>query len=164
MGNNYANKEEQKGGVVTKVTEKFKQFRDKYQLADKCWRMYVKPFSKAGVEDLERLKTSAYVAERIKIVEREGTYEITSQQPIMNMDDYMNTLWGMLHRMYERQASELACENPVSVVGYKRALKWHENDLGIPVAEEDREKNYYILMLSPKFIEATTLPRFRTAA
>ena len=70
MGNNYANKEEQKGGVVTKVTEKFKQFRDEYQLADKCWRMYVKPFSKAGVEDLERLKTSAYVAERIKIVER----------------------------------------------------------------------------------------------
>lgn len=164
MGNNYANKETQKGGVVTKATEGFKQFRKEYQLADRCCRMYVKPFSKAGVEELENLRTSAFAADRIKIEEKDGTYEITSLQPIVNMDDYIYTLWGILHRKYERQASELACESTVSMVGCKRALKWHENDLGIPAAEEDRDKNFYILTISPKFIAATTLPRFRTAA
>ena len=149
-----------------KMTEKFKQFRDEFQLKDKSWRMYVKPFCKSVVEDLERLKNSAYAAERIRIVEKDGTYEITSQQPIMTMDDYVETLWGMLHRMYERQSSELASASAdvMSNVGYKRALKWHENDLGIPVSEEDRDKNFYIVMISPEFIGAKTLPRFRTAA
>ncbi len=154
---------EEMGVAAMKVTERFKELRKMFQLKNHCWRMYVKPFSKAGVQELEDFMKNAYAMERLTIREKEGTYEITSRQPIDNVDDYVETLWGMLHRKYEHQCTELAAE-PVTVSGFRRALKWHENDLGLPVAAEDRDKNFYILVISPEFIEANTLPKFRMAS
>ncbi len=152
------------GMPVERETEGFKLLREKFQLeGDHTWRMYVKPFSKAGVEDLNMLMKSAYARERVWIEEKNGTYCITSRQPIDKQVEYVESLWGILHRKFERQSTELACENAVSVSGFKRALKWHENDLGLPVAEKDRDKNFYVFVLSPQFIEATALPRFRMA-
>ena len=144
-------------------TDKFKELRGNFQLENHCWRMYLKPYSKAGVEELEMLKESKYAAERVEIREKNGTYQITSLQPIDNITDYVESLWGMLHRKFDRQCAELAYAEGVSISGFKRVLRWHENELGMPVAEKDRDKTFYILAMSSEFIEAETLPRFRMA-
>ncbi len=141
----------------------FEKLREMFQLKDKTWRMHVRPYTKAGVDDLHMLMNNAYACERISITEKNGTFCITSLQPIRNPGDYIHSLWGMLHRKYNRQCNELASEDPVDMSGFKTPRKWKDNDLGLPVAEADGEKNFYVFIISPEFIEATTLPRFRMA-
>lgn len=163
MGMNDVKMETSSYTHADRLTKKFFELRQKFQLNDKCWRMHVKPYSKAGVRELEDLRKLPYAIDRVTITEQNGTYCITSRQPIATMSDYIESLWGMLHRKFERQSKELVCEELVGMSGFKRPLKWHENDLGLPVAEVDSEKNFYLFILSPEFIEANALPHFRMA-
>ena len=116
----------------------------------KLARMFVKPFTMEGITEMEELMTNNYVTERVKIERKgDGVYSITSLHEIYNAQDFMENYWGMLYRKFCAQANVLD------------GRLWSENDIGMEVAEEDFDKYFYVISLSPVLFEVAARPRFK---
>ena len=126
----------------------------------KLARMFVKPFTKEGIAALEDLLNNPYACKNVDIERMEGgSYCITAKWAIYSQQDFMENFWGILFRRFMSEASVLA--NVVEPGGYiKKNICWKENDVGMIANEEDSDKYFYIVSISPVLIESASLPRF----
>lgn len=126
----------------------------------KLARMFVKPFTKDGIAAMEDLLKSPLARKKVDIEKMEGgSYCITAKWAIYSSQDFMENFWGILFRKFLAEAAMLA--TVMEPGGYiKKNICWKENDVGMIATEEDRDKYFYIVSVSPVIIEAASLPRF----
>lgn len=151
-----ASKKMNNGGNT--VNEELKQF----QLSDGRWRVYVKPYTAEVKEELETHRTSKHAAKSITVTVKDGTYCITSKEIIRDFRDLRTTLWFMIFWRFRCEAKNTfatAIEGNTS-----RKLRWCENKMNMAYNNDNKENHFYVVSLSPQFIEATCLPQFYVPA
>ena len=129
-----------------------------YKRADGRWQVYVKPYTAELKADLEEYRTSKRAAETISVTEKNGTYKITSKNIMHDFRDLRNSLWFMIFWKYRCEARSTFATDVAG--GDFRKLHWYENNVDMAFNEENKDYHFYVVTLSPKFIEATCLPRF----
>lgn len=137
------------------VMEEFARFH----LADGRWRMYVKPYTANLKEELENYRTSKTAAKSINVTVEDGTYCITSDEIIYDFRDLRTTLWFMIFWRLRCEARNTFATEIIG--GNCRKLRWSENKVNMEYNDENKDNYFYVVSLSPQFIEATSLPRFQ---
>ena len=136
------------------VKEEFARFH----MPDGRWRMFVKPYTVELKKELEDYRKSKHAANAVSVSEKDGTYCITSKDIMHDFRDLRASLWFMIFwkfRCEARNSFATAIEG-----GNVRRLRWCENKVDMEFNEENMGYSFYVVTLSPQFIEATSLPRF----
>ena len=150
------------GDVINASASAVHEELAKFHLADGRWRMYVKPYTVALKKELEAHRTCEHAAKSIHVVENDGTYCITSRDIMHDFRDLRGSLWFMIFWRFRCEARNTFATEVTGNDYQKR--RWCDNEMNMPYNEENKENYYYVVSLSPKFIESTCLPRFQGAA
>ena len=129
-----------------------------YKQADGRWKVYVKPYTAELKADLEGYRKSKRAAKSIAVTEKDGTYEITSKDIIHDYRDLRESLWFIIFWKYRCEARNTFATD-IAAKDYRK-LCWSENKVNMPFNDENKNYHFYVVALSPQFIEATRLPRF----
>ena len=149
-------------GNVNNAGSDFAKELAQYQLKDGRWRVYVKPYTAEIKEELEAYMTSKRANASVTVSVKEGTYCITSKDIIRDFRDMRETLWFMIFWRFRCEARNTFA---MTIEGNNtRKLHWCENKVNMAYTEDNKDKHFYVVSLSPDFIAATTLPRFYAPA
>lgn len=150
------------GNVINVGKNGINEELSQYQLADGRWQVYVKPYTEEVKEELEGHRMSKRVAENIEVTVKDGTYCITSKDIIRDFRDLRVSLWFMIFWRFRCEARNTFA---MDVEGTNsRKLCWSENKVNMAFNEENKNYHFYVVSLSPEFIEASCLPRFYVPA
>lgn len=130
----------------------------RFHLADGRWRVYVKPYTVDFKKELEDHMASKYVARSITITEENGTFCLTSNDMMYDYRDLTASLWFRIFWRFRCAALNTFATELEDV--HSRKLRWCENKMNMEFNDENKENHFYVVSLSPQFIEATSLPRF----
>lgn len=134
----------------------------KFHMADGRWRMYVKPYTMNLKEELEGHRTNKCASQSIMVTENDGTYCITSKDIMHDFRDLRGSLWFMIYWRFRCEARNTFA---TEVIGNNiQKMRWCDNEMKMPYNEENKENYFYVVTLSPQFIETTTLPLFQSVA
>lgn len=135
----------------------------KFHLSDGRWRMYIKPYTMNLREELEGHRKSTYAARSISITETDGTYCITSKDIMHDFRDLYGSLWFRIFWRFRSEAMNTFATELVDNNTFRKQ-RWCDNEMNMEYNDENKEKYYYVVTLSPYFIEASSLPRFQGSA
>ena len=131
----------------------------KFQMSDGRWCMYVKPYTLKLQEELENYRKCKSAVKRVSITEKDGTYCITSNDIIKDFEELRTSFWFMAFWKFRSEARNTFATEIVG--GRCRKLRWENNNMNMEFTEENKDNYFYVVALSPYFIEATSLPRFQ---
>lgn len=135
----------------------------RFHRPDGRWCMYVKPFTVDLKKELEGHRTCKHAAKSISVTEKDGTYCITSKDILHDFRDLRGSLWFMIYWRFRCEARNTFATE-VTAGNNHQKKRWCDNEMNMPYTEENKENYFYVVTLSPQFIEATSLPRFQGAA
>lgn len=151
------------GNVIDASMNNVHEELARFQLSDGRWRMYVKPYTVDLKKELEGHRTCKHAVKSVTVTEENGTYCITSKDIMYDFRDLRGSLWFMIYWRFRCEARNTFAMDMANPGNYKK-LRWCDNEMNMPFNDENKEKHFYVVTLSPNFIEATCLPRFHGSA